>query len=313
MSLYDDILRLFGTNRTRMRWRLQRMRDSLSREKRSLANRSQALVYEHQLCPSCGHPAGKDEKTCTRCGARLQGVAVQRASKVYNALVPEGVPVVTVVYLLVCGLMFYVTKQAAPDFLEMAGDEQRAYSYSLIRYGANVRELVEHGEWWRLVTANYLHGGGMHLAFNVYGLWVAGSVIEDRFGPQRTAVVLVVTGVTGALASYLFSRGFSVGASTAGFGLIAFVVGHVLRYHDASLRSRFVPWLLYGVIVSFSPGIDFWGHIGGAAGGLVLGVLVADKQNAKRWPAWVWTVMALACVGVVAWAFVQAARWDILA
>ena len=300
-----------------MRWRVQQLRDKLHRQQRSVANRSQALTYEHQLCPSCGHPAGKDEKTCTRCGARLHGATVHKASRLFSALVPEGLPVVTMVYLAACVGLFLVNLKAVHDYQsQYAAEEVMAKNLMLIRYGANFRPLIEgYGEWWRLVTANFLHADVWHIAMNAYGLWVTGNVIEDRFGRARTAFVFLVTGVAGAGLSYLYGSGFAIGASTAGFGAMGFVVGHALRYrgrNTADLRERFIPWLLYGLIITFaSTRVDVFGHLGGLAAGLVFGVILADKQQARRLPAWVWNLVMLACVVVVGWAFYEAAQFEL--
>ncbi len=315
MSLLDDLLRLLGTNRTRLRWRLQQLRDKATRQQRSLANRSQSLTYEHQLCPSCGHPEAKGDKVCSRCGAKLHGVAVSRARRAAKSIMPEGVPVVTMVYIAACVALYYVTVKATQNYYQ--GDWEGGFrpdDLQLKRFGANYRELIQRGgEWWRLVTANFLHASISHIAMNAYGLWVAGSVIEERFGAARTAFVLLATGVAGAALSYKYGGGFSLGASTAGFGQMGFIVGHALRFRGratADLRARFVPWLLYGIIFTFASNkIDVYGHLGGVGAGFVLGALLADKQHGRRAPRWLWDVVAVGCVGVVGWAFYEAAVW----
>ena len=115
MSLLDDVLRLFGTSRIRIRWRMQQLRSRAARQQRSVANRSQALTYEHQLCPACGHPEAKTDKVCSRCGARLQGATVSKARRAASWIVPEGVPVASLVYLAVCAAMYFVTLKATQD------------------------------------------------------------------------------------------------------------------------------------------------------------------------------------------------------
>jgi rhomboid protease GluP len=319
MSLLDDVLRLLGTNRIRLRWRWQQLRDKAARQKRAVANRSQALTYEHQLCPSCGHPEAKGDKVCSRCGARLHGVAMSKARRAASWILPEGVPVATIVYLAACVAMYFVTIKATQDYLYATGGETGGLkglspgSLEVIRFGANFRELVASGEYWRLVTANFLHASPQHIAMNAYGLWVAGSLIEDRFGSARATFLLIVTGIAGAYASYRFGGGFSLGASTAGFGLMGFVVGHALRFRGratADLRERFVPWLLFGIIITFADShIDKWGHIGGVVAGLLFGLVIHDKQQARRWPAAVWNVLAFASVAVAGWALYMAAIW----
>jgi rhomboid protease GluP len=316
MSLLDDVLRAFGTSRIRLRWRMQQLREKAARKQRSVANRSQALTYEHQLCPACGHPEAKTDKVCSRCGERLQGATVAKARRAASWIMPEGVPVASLVYLAACAAMYFVTLKATQDHAYAMGSDTGGTSpgdLEVLRYGANFRFLVAQGEYWRLITANFLHASLAHIGMNAYGIWVAGSVIEDRFGSARAWFVIVVTGLAGAAASYRFSggAGFALGASTAGFGLIGFVVGHALRYRGKStedLRNRYIPWLMYGLIITFADShIDKWGHIGGVVAGAILGVALADKQQARKLPASVWNVIALVCVGVVGWAFFMAA------
>jgi rhomboid protease GluP len=318
MSLLDDVLRLLGTNRIQLRWRWQQLRDRAAKQKRAVANRSQALTYEHQLCPACGHPEAKGDKVCSRCGARLQGATIHKAKRAASWLVPEGVPVATLVYIAACAAMYFITVKATQDYLYATGGETGGTSpgsLEVIRFGANFRELVASGEYWRLITANFLHASLSHIAMNAYGLWVAGSVIEDRFGSARAIFLIVVTGIAGAYASFRWGGGFSLGASTAGFGLMGFVVGHALRFRGratADLRDRFVPWLAYGLIITFADShIDKWGHLGGVVAGFLFGLVIFDKQQARRWPAAVWNVLAIVCVASVGWALYMAATWKV--
>jgi rhomboid protease GluP len=317
MSLLDDLLRLFGTNRVRIRWRLQRLRESLHR-RGAASDAPRPAMFQHQLCPSCGHPADASEKTCTRCGARLAGVTAARAGKLLEALLPEGVPVVSMVFLSACIALYLVTLKASYDHAGVDGfSGSSPDGRQLIRYGANLSYFIfERGEYWRLVTSNFLHGGVLHIGFNAYALFTAGSLIEERWGRARTIFLLTVTGVAGSFASAYLSRHvphMSVGASTAAFGLMGFVVAHALRFRHAtaSLRARFIPWLLFGLVMSFADKrVDWEAHLGGLAAGGLLGAAMVDLRHARKLvPEWVWKVLAAASVAVVVWAFYQCAQW----
>src|SRR4051812_47643770 len=78
MSLIDDFLRLLGTSRTKLRWKSQNRKDQQAREDRAAENRAQAVSYGNKVCPACRHPAGRDDKTCSRCGHRLGSLAGQK-------------------------------------------------------------------------------------------------------------------------------------------------------------------------------------------------------------------------------------------
>lgn len=151
----------------------------------------------------------------------------------------------------------------------------------LINLGANVGPLVTGGEYWRLFTANFLHIGLMHIAFNLYALYIVGTEVEMFYGPWRFLAIYLLSAVCGAIASYAFTYGLSAGASTAIFGLIgtlfAFftrnraVFGEMSRTRLTNLIIVIVINVFYGLSV---PAIDNWGHIGGFIGGFVLGWLL---------------------------------------
>jgi rhomboid protease GluP len=225
----------------------------------------------------------------------------------------ENAPIWTSVILAACIGLYAITVKATSDLTDGASS-LTPNNQALIHYGATVGILeLEAGQWWRIVTAIFLHGGVLHLVLNAAGLWTAGQVVEERFGRGQFLVVFLVTGVCGYLFSLWLSgeHEFSVGASGAIFGLIGFVVGHVVRQRGRArdLRERFVPWLLYGVVFSFTPHVNWRAHLGGLAAGFLLGLVVADEQTARRWlPAWAWTIAGGLAVAVMVAAFVLAAQ-----
>jgi rhomboid protease GluP len=150
-------------------------------------------------------------------------------------------------------------------------------------------------------------------------LWVAGQTVEEYFGRSKMVVVFLVTGTLGNLVSTLYhlQQGqplLSVGASGAVFGLIGCMVGHAARRRGQvarELRARFVPWLLYGLLMGFAmDGIDNAAHLGGLAVGLGLGFAMAERDRAKKLlPDTVWMVLAiLALLGAAACFWLVAAH-----
>jgi rhomboid protease GluP len=161
----------------------------------------------------------------------------------------------------------------------LAGGSQS--SRVLIQLGANVGPLVTTGEYWRLFTANFLHIGLLHIAFNMYALYIVGTEVEMFYGPWRFLVIYMLSALAGSIASYAFTYGISAGASTAIFGLIGTLVAFFIRNRDvfgALSRSRLTNLIVviainvfYGLSVSV---IDNWGHVGGFIGGFILGWLL---------------------------------------
>ena len=97
------------------------------------------------------------------------------------------------------------------ETLAGGSESQRA----LVSLGANDAQRVTAGEFWRLFTANFLHIGLVHIAFNLYALYIVGTEVEMFYGPWRFLAIYLLTGLSGALASYAFTYGLSAGASTA--------------------------------------------------------------------------------------------------
>ena len=153
-----------------------------------------------------------------------------------------------------------------------------------VRFGANFGPLTLSGQWWRLLTYMFLHGGLMHIAFNMWCLWDLGTLCESLYGRATFAAIYLITGIAAGLASVGWNPGvLSVGASGAIFGLAgALIASFYLGEFSLSsvaikgtLRSLlfFVGFnVLFGSVVS---GIDNACHAGGLVSGLILGALIA--------------------------------------
>ena len=154
----------------------------------------------------------------------------------------------------------------------------------LIRWGANAGPYTMSGQWWRLLTCVFIHGGLLHIAFNMWCLWDLGRLAESVYGHWTFAVVYLVTGVASSLASLWWNPVvLSVGASGAIFGiagalLASFYLGEFSLPRAAlsgTLRSLivFVGFnLFFGSVIART---DNAAHIGGLIMGLILGALIA--------------------------------------
>jgi rhomboid protease GluP len=215
------------------------------------------------------------------------------------------VPPVTLVILALLAAIFVAE-------LRMGALDSRA---SIVAFGALVRERVVAGEYWRLLTAPWLHGGTEHLVGNGIALYILGLVCEAAFGRAQFVVLYVLSGLAGSIVSMLLSAGPSVGASGAIFGLQGAAIVLLRRERDRLLvRDRRVGFvLLIWAVYSIAGGlteifIDNGAHIGGALGGalvatrlypVVLSPLPAERAAAVR--RWLWLVVALLAYAVVGW------------
>ena len=143
-------------------------------------------------------------------------------------------------------------------------------------YGARINEFIRAGEVWRLLTPALLHGSLTHIFFNMYALLAFGTSLERYFGRGRFFTLYVLGAFTGNVMSFLFSDGYSIGASTAVFGLIGAEAVFLFRNREllaGHFRSAIGNVLFIIAInlflVGSLPGIDNWGHIGGLLGGLM--------------------------------------------
>ena len=164
----------------------------------------------------------------------------------------------------------------------------------MIHFGANYGPLTLSGNWWRLLTYMFLHGGLLHIGMNMWCLWTLGSLCESLYGRWTYLAVYVITGVAGGLASVAWNpQVLSVGASGALFGLSGALIAS-LSLGEFSLSGMSTRGILTSVLFfagfslyigSTSSEIDNACHIGGLISGLILGALIARVAPEQNNPA----------------------------
>ena len=150
-------------------------------------------------------------------------------------------------------------------------------SQALWRMGMVQGVAVEHGDWWRLWAATFLHGGLVHIGFNVWSLLQLGKLVEAVLGTRRFLVVYALAGMAGSLLGCRLTPTIpSVGASGAIFGLMGAVAALGVRGQGLlppQVQKRLLPsvvsTLVLNVAYSFTPGINLWAHFGGGILGFV--------------------------------------------
>ena len=154
----------------------------------------------------------------------------------------------------------------------------------LIAWGANYGPRTTGGEWWRLASAFFLHGGIVHLAFNMVVLWDIGRFVERLVGNASFVLIYLVCGLFGAVASIAWNPSVvSVGASGAVFGLYGVLLGFLARSRHSiprevlqRLLSSALVFIAYNIIYGFmKTGIDNAAHLGGLAAGFLFGLAVS--------------------------------------
>ena len=158
-------------------------------------------------------------------------------------------------------------------------------------WGGNLRPSVTHGEWWRLVTYQFLHGGVMHLLMNTFALLYIGMFLEPLMGKLRFASAYLMTGIFAGLVSIaVHPASVGVGASGAIFGMYGvFLALLTTRHIKKTLRKTMLRSILFFVVLNLMYGLqgntDNAAHIGGLLSGLFIGYAYypgINKQHVVR-------------------------------
>lgn len=254
---------------------------------------------ERPICPDCMRSASVGFQ-CPDCVK--QGAATIREPKAAYGGKARARPEVTYALLGLNGLMFLLT--AGGGGIGFGGSLSELFQRLALaptRHFVSVDSVptivdgVAQGQYYRLLTSMFLHFGVIHLALNMYCLWLLGPQLEIALGRLRFATLYMLSGLAGSALSYAIGPSYELaaGASGAVFGLFAaFFVLERRRGNDTSQISGIIGInLVFSFVVA---NIDWRGHVGGLIGGaLVAGALVYAPAGRQRW-----AVQGLGCVCV---------------
>lgn len=173
------------------------------------------------------------------------------------------------------------------------------------------------GQYWRLITAVFLHLGLIHILLNGYGLWILGKILENIYGWRDFLSIFLFSGLTGSIASWLHpTYQASAGASGAIFGLLGGLLALMLVRKEGMperIRSQLLPQLIFWTVLSvafgYIPGlrIDNAGHIGGLCGGFLICCFLSPLMDAKaegigKYIRW---TICLLLIGIYGWGLME--------
>ncbi|HXT76981.1 MAG TPA: rhomboid family intramembrane serine protease [Candidatus Eisenbacteria bacterium] len=236
-----------------------------------------------KICPACGSLVGISATKCHQCGTNLT-FSLAAVSKGLSKFFGGRAPVTTVI--LIANLIMFAISWMATAASGQGGGLSILWGLggeALYRLGESYPPAIFFGhEWFRLVTAMFLHGGLIHIGFNMMVLMDIGPVVEEVYGSAKFLFLYVATGVVGFLFSAFFGGHPSVGASAPILGLIGLLIAMTTKRggaHMQDLRSRLISWVVSIFVFGFiMRGVDNWAHGGGLAAGFVLGKLFADRE-----------------------------------
>jgi membrane associated rhomboid family serine protease len=259
-----------------------------------------ATCYRHPSretgvsCSNCGNPICPDCMTPTPVGMRCPDCASQK-TKTRTMRSMHADPTATYVLIAVNVLMF-LGSGAGGSFLTGSGGSSRVFQ-DLALWGPAID--IGH-DYWRLISAGFLHSGLLHIGFNMYILYWLGTMLEPALGHARFGALYLASLLAGSFGALLLSpNAVTVGASGAVFGLMgaAFVMQRA-RGIDP-MQSGIGPVILFNLLISFViPNISIGGHLGGLVGGAAA-ALAMERLGARR-PGLALPIAACLLVGAIA-------------
>ena len=262
------------------------------------------------MCPNCRAFITITDRVCPYCEAQLGPRAIDlRATQFVSSLLPRA-NLMSIVFLTINAAFFVAMAIVSYELSKEAGIGGFS-SLILVIFGAKYGLLIHQGQWWRLITAGFLHGGLIHILMNSWALFDLIGEVEQFYGTSRLITAYLFSSFTGFLLSYLWSpNSVSIGASASCFGLIGVMLAMGLRRQSPlsqAVRSYYGRWAVYGLAMSFLPffHIDIAAHVGGLAGGFLVGLIggMPGLPNSPR--ELLWKALAGAAIIVTVYAFIE--------
>ena len=265
------------------------------------------------MCPNCRAFITTKDKVCPYCEVQVGPRAIDRRmpSDVLGGLIPHARFTTVVILTINFGLYMVMA------IYSMRSGNQGAFmnldGQTLFAFGAKFREAILLGQWWRLITAGFLHGGLLHILMNSWVLFDLGANVEQFYGTSRMLVIYFVATITGFLASMFWNPGLSVGASAGLLGLIGAMIAFGVTQRSAlgtAIRSMYMRWLIYVLIFGFIvPFVDNAAHLGGLAGGFAVAYVAGTPRLIQDFREKFWRYASYACIGMTIFAFIQMYMW----
>jgi rhomboid protease GluP len=260
-----------------------------------------ATVEKRRMCPNCRAFITTDDKVCPYCDMKVGPRAVERRVSADVGFISSA-RFTTVIILLINAGLFAAT--VLLSLRATGGSDVMSVHPEVLRFfGAkSVPDMILYGEWWRLITAGFLHGGVIHILMNSWVIFDLGATVEEFYGTSRYLVLYFVSTVAGFIASSWWSpASLSIGASAALFGLIGAMIAFGMRSGSSigsALRTHYTQWAIYGLLMGLLPFllIDNAAHIGGLVAGFAIGYIAGTPGLQRTWADKAWKAAAAFCV-----------------
>jgi rhomboid protease GluP len=251
------------------------------------------------ICPSCGKLIGVGEERCPFCGAWRPGL--YGWTPVMQRLFGRRLDLISII-VVSCVVLYVAALILQPDaILQFHGlfSILSPGSRALYQLGMTGGVAWRSGFWWTVLTAIYLHGGLLHIFFNVMWIRNLGPAVTESFGPARAFVIFTLAGAAGFLLSNFASGAPSIGASGSIFGLLAALIVYGRRRGARLMTAQLWQWAVILFVMGFvMSGVNNWAHAGGFAGGWVAAEAMRFSDEKRESPGV--QVLALALLALTA-------------
>jgi rhomboid protease GluP len=268
-----------------------------------------------RMCPHCRAFITNRDKVCPYCNEPVGPRAIDRRepSAILGGFIPHARFVTMIIVVINVGLYLatgiYSMRTGQGGLMGIDGQ-------TLVAFGAKLPvAILRYGQWWRLVTAGFLHGGLLHIGMNMWVLFDVGAQVEEVYGGSRLVVIYFLGTVFGFLASTFFSASLSVGASAGLMGLIGAMIALGVHNRHTSMgraiQGMYIRWVVYILILGLLPGlrVDNAAHIGGLAAGFAVAYVAGTPRIETAWTERLWRVAAGLCVVMTAASFLMMFFW----
>jgi membrane associated rhomboid family serine protease len=251
------------------------------------------------MCQACRAFVAPGDRVCPHCG--LESVPALRIAATTEAGAFFSMLILGINILLFIAMTAAEMKNGRGAEALMSG----ASSPVLIDFGSFFRPLVDHGEWWRFITPNFIHIGVIHLLFNCYALYQIGPLTEEIYGSTKFIFIYLVTGIFAWIASYFFNIP-GAGASGSICGIIGLMAVFGYRQGGSfgkTLMRSMVQWAAMTILIGFFIRANNVAHIGGLISGALLGLVIKGEHPSTANAAKVWNGLAIICVLLIVGSF----------
>ena len=267
------------------------------------------MIQRAILCPRCKRIIGSEETVCSWCGTSRSSSWWRIMSWSRGAM--DGAWLIKAI--ITVNVLFFAFSLVVSTNIMGSGGFLSPGQGSLLLLGATGTYPIDQlGRYWTLVSANYLHGGILHIIFNLMALNQLAPKVIGEYGSSRMFSIYAIGGVIGYVVSYMAGVPFTIGASAA----VCSLIGALLYYgksrggaYGGALYREVSGWVvslfLFGLIF---PGINNWGHGGGILGGIIVAALIgySEKRRENNFDHTLALLCGLVTISILCWAIISA-------